>query len=335
MEAVRLQRLKGVNKVLKQIQNLPSYDHITESQDVEKESPVFVPNHDYRPYIAWNYDYSRRPWVDNRPALVTPSKAHIEEVKGVVEVQTTPHISEEEKEPKTGIIEEVVEVQTTIHTTVEEKEPKISPTEEVVDVQTTLHMTVEEKLQKISLTEEGIEEVEKIEEAEEVKEVQEILEEEQPRVTPEMLSEQLALLHEMYQSSITDSKVSESDAVTGTSTSEDDISESKTQHELSQEEAQMWTEIQNIVKRPNEISTISSIDRLIERSQVISDSYEKRSKPPTQETYKECIMLLEAMGLPCLESGQDHEAEGLAASLVLHGSADMVASEDTVSNKFR
>ena len=334
MEAVRLQRLKGVNKVLKQIQNLPSYDHITESQDVEKESPVFVPNHDYRPYIAWNYDYSRRPWVDNRSTLVTPSKAHIEEVKGVVEVQTTPHISEEEKELKTGIIEEVVEVQTTIHTTVEEKEP----TEEVVEVQTTLHTTVEEKLQKISLTEEGIEEIEKIEkieEAEEVKEVQEILEEEQPRVTPEMLSEQLALLHEMYQSSITDSKVSESDAVTGTSTSEDDISESKTQHELSQEEAQMWSEIQNIVKRPNEISTISSIDKLIERSQVISDSYEKRSKPPTQETYKECIMLLEAMGLPCLESGQDHEAEGLAASLVLNGSADMVASEDTVSNKSR
>ena len=43
-----------------------------------------------------------------------------------------------------------------------------------------------------------------------------------------------------------------------------------------------------------------------------------------------CKEIIRAMGVPCVETDGPFEAEALAASIVIHGQADFVASEDTV-----
>ena len=69
---------------------------------------------------------------------------------------------------------------------------------------------------------------------------------------------------------------------------------------------------------------------LAKKSSVISESYGRRNNPPTAQTYEECKEIIRAMGVPCLDSAGPYEAEALAASLVINGHADYVASEDTV-----
>ncbi|KAG8681610.1 hypothetical protein FRC09_017361 [Ceratobasidium sp. 395] len=55
----------------------------------------------------------------------------------------------------------------------------------------------------------------------------------------------------------------------------------------------------------------------------------RRANPPTTATYTESRLILEAMGVPCIESPMHYEAEALASSLVISGLADLVGSEDS------
>ena len=70
--------------------------------------------------------------------------------------------------------------------------------------------------------------------------------------------------------------------------------------------------------------------KLEERSGHMAASFERRANPPTTLTYAESRLILEAMGIPCIQSSLPYEAEALACSLVLNGLADVVGSEDTV-----
>lgn len=76
--------------------------------------------------------------------------------------------------------------------------------------------------------------------------------------------------------------------------------------------------------------TQTNLVALAKKSAQISQSYEKRNHPPTADTYEESKEIIKALGIPCIDSVGAHEAEALAASLVLNGHADYVASEDTV-----
>ena len=111
---------------------------------------------------------------------------------------------------------------------------------------------------------------------------------------------------------------------------QEEIKESKSQLILSQEEARIWHEVRALLAHPHKAQTTLALADLTQRSEFLSDAYEKRSKPPPPEAYTESRVLIEAMGIPCLESSGPYEAEGLAASLVRHGRAHVVASEDTV-----
>lgn len=104
---------------------------------------------------------------------------------------------------------------------------------------------------------------------------------------------------------------------------------SKSQVQLTLDEGNIW----HGLLQPSVLSSSVAEERsrlLAQRSNVISTSYEKRNNPPTLKTYGECKLILKTMGIPCIESAGPYEAEALAASLVHHGFADYVASEDTV-----
>lgn len=70
--------------------------------------------------------------------------------------------------------------------------------------------------------------------------------------------------------------------------------------------------------------------RLEEQSGQMVTSLLRRANPPTALTYAESRLILEAMGVPCIQSSVPFEAEALASSLVHNGFADFVGSEDTV-----
>lgn len=112
--------------------------------------------------------------------------------------------------------------------------------------------------------------------------------------------------------------------------SPEEVSESKNQLALTRDEDTLWSDIQSPTMQPLETRTETSLANLISRSQVLVESYERRCKPPTQETYAECKSILEAMGVPIVNCRAPYEAEGLASSLVRKGHAHFVASEDTV-----
>ncbi|CAE6455125.1 hypothetical protein ACGC1H_004553 [Rhizoctonia solani] len=69
--------------------------------------------------------------------------------------------------------------------------------------------------------------------------------------------------------------------------------------------------------------------KLEEQSGLMAASLARRANPPTALNYAESRLILEAMGIPCLQSYLPYEAEALACSLVLNGLADFVGSEDT------
>lgn len=109
---------------------------------------------------------------------------------------------------------------------------------------------------------------------------------------------------------------------------------SRTQAALTIAEGKIWAEI-------NRFGTFSEIDvlhaglqkgvaDLESKSGTMSASLERRVNAPNTQTYEECKEILMAMGTPCIESTGAYEAEALASSLVVHGHADYVASEDTV-----
>ena len=111
---------------------------------------------------------------------------------------------------------------------------------------------------------------------------------------------------------------------------------SKTQHQLTIEEGKLWEKLTdpNEAVDNDESPTAAILASLREKSTFMVQSYHRRNNPPTETTYKESKNILQAMGVPCIDSTGPYEAEALAASLVLNGCADYVASEDTVRLSF-
>ncbi|KLO14111.1 PIN domain-like protein [Schizopora paradoxa] len=110
---------------------------------------------------------------------------------------------------------------------------------------------------------------------------------------------------------------------------DDAIHESKIQHSMTLEEGKLWRTVASAASFPDGDAASKAISELADRSHVLAQSYERRSRPPTTETYRESRAMITAMGIPCVESTGPFEAEGLAASLVLQGRGDYVATEDT------
>ena len=123
----------------------------------------------------------------------------------------------------------------------------------------------------------------------------------------------------------------------GQLTTLDDTSEIQTEYAMSRhqlqltvEEGKIWDELVEPGITPSNITIDVSLASLEEKSHLMSQSYEKRTNPPTAQTYEESKEIIEALGVPCMEVAGAFEAEALAASLVLNGHADYVVSEDTV-----
>lgn len=143
------------------------------------------------------------------------------------------------------------------------------------------------------------------------------------------LVDELLALHHAFQSTSTIVRQLRTGVLESDSTP-DEIKQSRLQLALTQEEGRIWDEIRSIIAYPHEARTTMALADLTQRSEVLAESYQKRSSPPPPEAYHESRMLIEAMGVPCIESRAPYEAEGVAASLVRHGRAHLVASEDTV-----
>lgn len=112
---------------------------------------------------------------------------------------------------------------------------------------------------------------------------------------------------------------------------------SKFQHELTVNEGKFWSECGRSLASPTAGASLPEIaeiqlDSLLDRSQVMSESFERRSNPPTPITYAESKEILRAMGISCVEANGAIEAEALASAMVLGGLGDYVVSEDTVSS---
>ncbi|EKM58106.1 uncharacterized protein PHACADRAFT_88937 [Phanerochaete carnosa HHB-10118-sp] len=102
---------------------------------------------------------------------------------------------------------------------------------------------------------------------------------------------------------------------------------SKTQHQLALEEGAFWSKFAELELAAEDVEDAATV--LTQKSTVLFDSYSRRTQPPTTQTYDESKEIIRAMGVPCIEPDGPFEAEALAASMVLHGQADYVASEDT------
>lgn len=105
---------------------------------------------------------------------------------------------------------------------------------------------------------------------------------------------------------------------------------SRHQLQLTVEEGKIWDELVESKMAPFNETMDVSLASLEEKSHLMSQSYDKRTNPPTAQTYEESKEIIRALGIPCMEVAGAFEAEALAASLVLNGHADYVVSEDTV-----
>ena len=103
---------------------------------------------------------------------------------------------------------------------------------------------------------------------------------------------------------------------------------SKNQQQLTSEEGTFWSQLADPCATDEELQSFST--NLADKSTILSESYTRRTSLPTTQTYEESKEIIQAMGVPCIQPDGPYEAEALAASLVLHGQADYVASEDTV-----
>lgn len=113
-------------------------------------------------------------------------------------------------------------------------------------------------------------------------------------------------------------------------TAPEEVPESRKQLNLSSDEKILWNKVQSLIAEPLFLRTPPLLAHLLQRSKTLVDGYKLRAFRPTEETYTECKMMLEALGIPCIEARGAFEAEGLAAALVRRGLAHYVASEDTV-----
>jgi flap endonuclease-1 len=110
----------------------------------------------------------------------------------------------------------------------------------------------------------------------------------------------------------------------------------KAQYQLMLDEKRFW---EHLVSSPSIIMdsseeefscAVETLVNLTHTSNVMSESYQRRTNPPTAQTYEESKEIIQAMGMPCVDAVGPFEAEALASSIVLSGLADYVASEDTV-----
>ncbi|EMD35532.1 hypothetical protein CERSUDRAFT_116277 [Gelatoporia subvermispora B] len=106
---------------------------------------------------------------------------------------------------------------------------------------------------------------------------------------------------------------------------------SKTQHQLTLEEGAIWERLAESVSAGDGEAEVvrAHLAALEEKSTLMSESYRRRTNPPTVETYEQCKEIIDAMGVPCIVTDGPYEAEALASALVLQGLGDYVASEDT------
>lgn len=111
------------------------------------------------------------------------------------------------------------------------------------------------------------------------------------------------------------------------------ISETKRQSQLTAQEGEVWIDL---VDSPAKEDTVSGnavkVTSMAESSFSMNESFEVRNNPVTTKIFNECKLMLKALGVPILTPNGPFEGEALAASLVKHGLADYVASEDTVRN---
>ncbi|KAK7039524.1 flap endonuclease 1 [Favolaschia claudopus] len=107
-----------------------------------------------------------------------------------------------------------------------------------------------------------------------------------------------------------------------------EYSMTKGQVQLTADEAQLWQDLAVFSSdEPPEVD--KKLAELSLRANVMSQSYERRNNPPTNQTYDESKELLRSMGVPCIDTTGTYEAEALASSIVIQGFADYVVSEDT------
>ncbi|KAM5530246.1 hypothetical protein V8D89_012303 [Ganoderma adspersum] len=136
---------------------------------------------------------------------------------------------------------------------------------------------------------------------------------------------------------IQDSRKAEVAAILPTVVPEEDVEAakeeyalSKTQQSLTDEEGKLWDMIAEVATADGVPESITKYAEDLEaKSAVLSESFQRRQNPPTPATYAESKEILRAMGVSCIEPVGAFEGEALAASLVLNGHADYVASEDT------
>ncbi|KAF9467885.1 PIN domain-like protein [Collybia nuda] len=105
-----------------------------------------------------------------------------------------------------------------------------------------------------------------------------------------------------------------------------DVVMTKAQLELTVEEGHFWEGFFRNAQTPE--ATESTLATLSRKSSMMYESYQRRTNTPTARNYEECREIIQAMGIPCINSA-GVEAEALASSLVINGFADYVASEDT------
>ena len=101
---------------------------------------------------------------------------------------------------------------------------------------------------------------------------------------------------------------------------------SKSQLQMTVDEGRIWQSL-STSSLPAEAE--ESLRSLANKSSAVSYSYYRRTNLPSPETYDECKEIIHSMGVPCIAATGPFEAEALASSLVIHGHADFVASEDT------
>ncbi|KAJ3538865.1 hypothetical protein NMY22_g4988 [Coprinellus aureogranulatus] len=105
----------------------------------------------------------------------------------------------------------------------------------------------------------------------------------------------------------------------------------RAQAHLAVKEGDLWASLSHLSLDDEaglyHLSTLAG--ELVGESKGMSSSFERRTNLPTAATYRESREILEAMGIRCVESEGEIEAEGLASAMVLEGHADFVASEDT------
>ncbi|KAF8318401.1 PIN domain-like protein [Clavulina sp. PMI_390] len=156
------------------------------------------------------------------------------------------------------------------------------------------------------------------------------VEDSDPRPSSDEIARILDELHEAFRESLklhvppaSTAPVASSDTGDG----ELGISLTRSQHEIALGESEIWDILAQ--SRPDYDALRFQVGELAARSEAVGQSYQRTSDLPKEETFAESKIMIEALGIPWIEAEGEYEAEGIASSLVKHGIADYVGSEDT------